>query len=518
MATPVKNFGLVTVSTLYDASATSIVLTAGHGTRLPAVDGDGGYTYPLTWWNATDYAHPADDPNKEIVLVTARSSDTLTVTRAQESTSATTKNTAGKTYRMSLGITEAMWGTLQTPTSQHYGLQLQTHRDASLATTQVELVSVDAIIMSDGVELRNDNDEWTGMVADSAVSGAGGVDTGTIDDYNYYEIHAIAKEDGTRNLLLHKSKLWAIDVGTVPGDANQPLRAAAANTRVAQGFQFNGGVVPFLQLDLKKVGSPTGYYWVTIEADSGGSPSGTALMTSASLDVARLGTSYTDVRIPFNSSVSLSASPTQYWFVIHGDWTINGTDYVDVHMEGTSATYIQGTKSLYNGSAWTADADDDIEFQLGRESGDAALTMPTGYTKSCFLGWVYAGESALFRPFLQVSRTHFITPISQALCSLGSLTGSAQIFDCVSILPPRHIIKAYVAVTGTGTGTATAAIGDLAATDISSDSTSTGAQVVIYGSSTTQRPSQPAVVMVQTVALMAHGTSGGKLWVTGFEW
>lgn len=516
MATPVTNFGLVTVSTLYDASATSIALTAGHGSRLPATTG--GYTYPLTWWNADDYAHPADDPNREIVLVTARSSDTLTVTRAQEGTSATTKNTSGKTYRMSLGITAAMWGTLRTPTSQHSGLQLQTHRDASLATTQVELVSVDSIIMSDGVELRNDNDEWTGLVADSAVSGVGGLDTGTIAAFKYYEIHAIAKEDGTRGLLLHKSKLWAIDVGTVPGDADQPLRAASANTRVAQGFQFNGGPVPFLHLDLKKVGSPTGYYWVTIEADSGGSPSGTALMTSAKLDVSRLGTSYTDVRIPFHSSVSLSAIPTQYWFVIHGNWTINGTDYVAVHMEGTAATYAHGTKSLYNGSAWTADSDDDIEFQLGNESGDAALTMPTGYTKSCFLGWVYADTSALFRPFIQVHRTHFIVPISQAVCSIGTMSESAELFDCVSILPPRHIIKAYVAVTGTGTGTAIAAIGDLAATDISSDSTSTGAQVVIYGSSTTQRPSQPAMIFVQTGAVMAHGTAGGQLWLTGFEW
>jgi hypothetical protein len=97
---PVMNFAIVTVSTGYDASATSIVLTSGHGAKLPST-----FSYNLVWWNSTDYGSPADDPNVEIVRVTARSTDTLTVTRAQESTTAATHNTSGKTYKMLLGAT-----------------------------------------------------------------------------------------------------------------------------------------------------------------------------------------------------------------------------------------------------------------------------------------------------------------------------------------------------------------------------------------------------------------------------
>lgn len=104
MRDPVKNFAKVTVSTTYDASATSIALTAGHGALLPAPATAGAYN--LVWWNSTDYADPADDPNVEIVRVTARSTDTLTVTRAQEGTSASTKNTASKTYKMILALTK----------------------------------------------------------------------------------------------------------------------------------------------------------------------------------------------------------------------------------------------------------------------------------------------------------------------------------------------------------------------------------------------------------------------------
>jgi hypothetical protein len=94
-----KNFAKVTVSTGYTAASTSIVLTTGHGAKLPTAP------FNAVWWNSTDYADPSDDPNVEIVRVTAISTDTLTVTRAQEGTSASTKNTASKTYKMIAGLT-----------------------------------------------------------------------------------------------------------------------------------------------------------------------------------------------------------------------------------------------------------------------------------------------------------------------------------------------------------------------------------------------------------------------------
>ena len=98
----VNNFVKVTVSTGYNASATSIVLNTGQGASLPAAP------FNLTWWNSTDYPDPADDPNVEIVRVTNVSTDTLTVTRAYEGPAASTKNTAGKTYKMSQDITQYM--------------------------------------------------------------------------------------------------------------------------------------------------------------------------------------------------------------------------------------------------------------------------------------------------------------------------------------------------------------------------------------------------------------------------
>lgn len=106
MLDPVKNFAKVTVSTGYDSTATSIDLVTGDGAKLPDPATEGAFN--LVWWNATDYPDPADDPNVEIVRVTAKSGDTLTITRGQEGTSAQNHNTAGKAYKMILAPTKKM--------------------------------------------------------------------------------------------------------------------------------------------------------------------------------------------------------------------------------------------------------------------------------------------------------------------------------------------------------------------------------------------------------------------------
>lgn len=95
------NVAACVMSTGYDAAATSIVVNAGCGATLPTAP------YNLSWCNVTDYPVSCRttagdlDPNYEVVRVTARTTDTLTVTRAQESTSASTKNTSAKTYWVS---------------------------------------------------------------------------------------------------------------------------------------------------------------------------------------------------------------------------------------------------------------------------------------------------------------------------------------------------------------------------------------------------------------------------------
>lgn len=87
------------VSTGYSAGATSIVVETGFGARFPTPP------FNAIWWNYEDYPDPDLDDDREIVRVTAISTDTLTITRAQEGTSATAKNIADKTYRIMAPLT-----------------------------------------------------------------------------------------------------------------------------------------------------------------------------------------------------------------------------------------------------------------------------------------------------------------------------------------------------------------------------------------------------------------------------
>jgi hypothetical protein len=99
---PTKNFLKETLASGYSLSATAITLPDASRFPNPAVDG----AFNIVWWNVTDYPDPADDPNKEIVRVTAITGNIATITRAQEGTTATAKNLSGKTYQIALALTK----------------------------------------------------------------------------------------------------------------------------------------------------------------------------------------------------------------------------------------------------------------------------------------------------------------------------------------------------------------------------------------------------------------------------
>ncbi len=517
MAVPITNFGLVTVSTTYGAGDTSIALTAGHGERLPATTG--GYRYHLTWWDSSTYPHPADDPNKEIVLVTARSGDTLTVTRGQESTSASTKNTGSVTYRMNLGITKTMWEEARVVKSTHQGVVLQTHRNSTSEKSVVELTACDYIVMNDGTVLRNDAGEWTGKTADVTVSGAGGLDTGSEDTAVWYEIYAIAKEDATRSLLLHRSREWRIDTFNVTGqDSYQSLRAASGNTFVSQGFKpFSSTAVMYADLILKKVGAPTGILTLGIYSNSAGVP-GSIIDISYALDVSRLSTSDTMVRFVFPRSATVLTGAAQYHLVLVGNYAINGTSYVQWAMDGSAGTFADGSKALHNGTSWTADADDDMIFTLGVEDNISSITLPTDYTKYCLLGWVYNDGSSNFVPFMQHGRSRYNSVLDANNSRIETLDGTIQAVNTRDFIPPLDACTALLGVGGTGTQAAVVAVGNTRATDLSITGTTTGAQTVLYSGVTSTRPCGFTDVIIERGNIILNGTSGAVVWIAGFRW
>lgn len=100
-----RNFAKVETSGVYGASEGRITLTTANLNLLPS-SGSGIFT--AVWYNATDYPRVLNDPNREIIQVTGTAgTNDLLVTRGYDGTTASTKNTANKTYKLNSLVTSA---------------------------------------------------------------------------------------------------------------------------------------------------------------------------------------------------------------------------------------------------------------------------------------------------------------------------------------------------------------------------------------------------------------------------
>ena len=106
-----SNFGISELAAGINDTVTELSVAAGDGARFPD---PATKQYNCVLWNITDYGNPAKDPDKEIVRVTAKTTDTFTITRAQESTVASNHNTGGKTYSFALLLTAKMISDIET--------------------------------------------------------------------------------------------------------------------------------------------------------------------------------------------------------------------------------------------------------------------------------------------------------------------------------------------------------------------------------------------------------------------
>ena len=70
--------------------------------------------YNAVLWDSSVYGNPAKDANVEIVRVTEKSTNTLTITRGQESTADVNHNTGGHTYSLAISLTEKTLDDIET--------------------------------------------------------------------------------------------------------------------------------------------------------------------------------------------------------------------------------------------------------------------------------------------------------------------------------------------------------------------------------------------------------------------
>lgn len=389
------------------------------------------------------------------------------------------------------------------------GLVIGTNWDAALKNTQIQLVSVDEIVMEDGVRVP---DGWNGLTASINQSGVGGIDTGTVIANTCYEVYAIRNSSsGAQGLLLHRALDREPDIHR-PTSAVvvKNLNVVEGQTRstetvVAQSFVAHK-TGPFVAIDLTlgRTGNAIGNVFVTLESNGAdGNSSGTILATSRKYSAGRIGFLESErvrVKFPFDTPATVT-NGTLYWAVIRTDYAQGNLqtnpNYLGVYGQSDNS-YTEGsckfinantigpgaTGWAYTNSAFQIDGPQGptvLYFRTFIEANSTAVVMPAGYDQKCLISYCSTTHRFFLREYHQQDR-RMMMAFHYTWCyhSNGGLSAPksenpgannsplVQFPEPVhmgEMVPPVPCIVWIFKYTGL-TGTATVSAGNLKVTDI----------------------------------------------------
>jgi hypothetical protein len=414
-------------------------------------------------------------------------------------------------------------GTLQHSalTQAFRGLQLRTHPDSDKSNDQVSLIGLDEVVMDDGYRY---NGLTLPLSANITSSGAAGLDTGARTASKWYEAWLIGKSStkstSDLKLIIHRAKEYAPDQSfTTTPDSGRGLRlsTSTATDRLAQGITFTlAGALEFVDISMIRQGSVSGNVWLTLEADSAGSPSGTPLATSNKIDASKISTSAEIIRFIFRTPPTTTAA--LYHLVLYGDYT--RSDSVFVYWAGLVAGgYAGGSAKQYNGSAWSAATGiGDFYFRTFVTATNGALTYPSGYDQKCKLGYVYNNSGNVLVPFVQKNRTvhalrtgfNFVSAISTALPTLT---------DMAALLPPCRTSVRMLATSGSLDYYVVGPVPDGYISDNLNNTQGRGGGASVHGGvAGVYTISDVVVTEYQAIYLWSANATSTSQWLDSFEW
>lgn len=378
-------------------------------------------------------------------------------------------------------------------------------------TGKVKLANLDEAVMSDGTRLSG----WSNLSLDMSAAGAGGLDTGAAQLSTWYEVHAIAKDDGTKAIMAHRAKDYYLDQSQTTNDVETSVNnLAGTSVRVAQSFQLStADKVECVEVMLRRDGSPTGVIYFTIEADSAGAPSGTPLATSASLLPAGIAATSQIVRLLFRTPATHAATTT-YWLVARPTYAASDTNRL-IWRANSAGGYANGTCLIYNGATWSSAGGRDQYFKIYVTRNDAALTLPTGYTKSVLLcPGIYRDGSGNMRQSTVIGRhvgyRHLVV-LNASTVTVPTLV------DLAVFVPPRPVVVEV----GIGSTVAGDQIAVGGAMDGYDQTNGGGADRLFNVAAAAQVECLGPLIQTEYQALYARrnaGTGSVSVYCNGYEW
>lgn len=372
---------------------------------------------------------------------------------------------------------KARWGTF-TSSQSVSGLNIGTHSHPTLKLSQVILSHAEGFIMNDGEYVGG----WDNLVADITVSGAGGLDSNSVEASNaWYQVFGIRKSGtGEKNLLLHRMKDHTVDQSWTPASITLAgaLRSDATAltsfdqrycTKISQSFVPSvSGPLKAVELAFAKNGIPRGNLWISIQNDNGlGNADGSVLATSQTYNPSFFLSSTLVGHFVFDTAVTVS-SGSRYHIVAEGDWPMDdpatgnsvffygNTSPLGPGQQSWMANvgYTRGNLTINSGygdariynvvtGTWKLLANtaifpgpQDLWFKTFVEAHDTALALPTGYDQYILLSYVHNNASSNFKEYHQLNQTMSMGFETDWLAYDSGATNELVPVDLTNSIPP----------------------------------------------------------------------------------
>lgn len=119
-----------------------------------------------------------------------------------------------------------------------------------------------------------------------------------------------------------------------------------------------------LDLDIDKIGSPSGSYIISIVEDDAGSPTGTIIYSTIAL-ISSLSAGTTSIMLNnFRNVLPKLSTPKSYWVKIDTDATYKASYLVGTSLGVRSAVTSGGSDKVYNAGSWVAAATTQTKFGI----------------------------------------------------------------------------------------------------------------------------------------------------------
>lgn len=346
----------------------------------------------------------------------------------------------------------------------------QTFRGLSMGTsladkvangTQIIVYKLDEAVMDDGEVVA----DWpVNSIINISTAGAGGLDGGTANANNWYEVYAIRKRvDGTKNFIIHRALDRLPNQNTMnftfwPTVAGATLGLGANNTsnlytRFAQSFTPNvAGALTSIEVRGYKTSTPIGNVWLTVEANSAGAPSGTVLATSRKMDLGRLAvTTASNLRFVFDTTTNVALA-TSYFWLFNSDYTASATAFANlvfslantnIGANGVNAGVPMGN----TGASWVQlTSIGTFIYKTYIEANSVAVTMPAGYDQKCLISYAATDINSRLKEYHQRDRTITTYYSSQWAGPLGGIwqIQNPEVADLLLTVPPVSCLVSFL--------------------------------------------------------------------------